>query len=172
MAPDASGHLPGSLIGYYGYAWDGYSFTPSFGSASLASITELGYPAAFDAGMMMERTDGVGSYWSPDGEVKQTLLGSAMTGGSSGSPWLVNFGAVPTITAAASLGTSAASQIVMGVTSWGFDTVGYNTQGASWFGQNTQFPNPSYPDSHGVDRGAGNIGALVAAACTASIANC
>jgi hypothetical protein len=60
----------------------------------------------------------------------------------------------------------------MGVTSWVFTTAGNNIQGASWFGQNTQFPNASYRDSHGVDRGAGNIGALVAAACTVSFASC
>ncbi len=39
MAPDSYSRLPGSLLGYYGYAWSGYSFVASFGNASLASIT-------------------------------------------------------------------------------------------------------------------------------------
>jgi V8-like Glu-specific endopeptidase len=172
MAPNASGQLPGNVVGWYGYGWNGYSFTPSFGAASLASITQLGYPVAFDSGMMMERNDGVGSYWSPGAGAKQTILGSAMTGGSSGGPWLVNFGTVPNVSSAASLGNSANSQVVEGVTSWGYTTVGHNTQGSSWFGQNTEFPNASYADSHGVSRGAGNIGALVAAACTGHFTHC
>ncbi len=119
----------------------------------------------------MERTDGIGSYWTSGG-LKNTVLGSAMTGGSSGGPWLVNFGAVPVLSSAASLGNASAPQTVVGVTSWGYTTVGDNTQGASWFGQNTQFPNASYLDSHNVNRGAGNIGSLVAAACTANYNNC
>ena len=172
MAPDANGRLPGNLLGWYSYAWDGYSFVQSFGNASLASITQLGYPIAFDGGMMMERTDGVGSYWSPDGVVQQTILGSAMSGGASGGPWLVNFGAVPSVSSAASLGNTAGPNVVVGVTSWSFTTAGNNTMGASWFGQNTQFPAASYLDSHGVNRGAGNIGALVAAACTFSYSSC
>ena len=172
MAPDAYGRLPGNVVGYYGYAWDGYSFAASFGNASLASITQLGYPVAFDNGMMMERNDGVGSYWSPDGQTQQILLGSAFTGGSSGGPWLVNFGAPPAVTTGTNIGNQAVFQVVTGVTSWGISAVGSNTQGASWFGQNIEFPNASYPDTHGVSRGAGNIGALVASACSVSFASC
>jgi len=136
------------------------------------SFTQLGYPVAFDSGFMMERNDGVGSYWAPGGSVRQTVLGSAMTGGSSGGPWLINFGAVPSVSSAASLGNSANSQIVEGVTSWGYTRVGSNTQGASWCGQNAEFSGAAYADSHGVNRGAGNIGALVAAACTVNFARC
>jgi len=172
MAPNEDDKLPGNVVGWFGYGWNGYSFTPSFGGASLASFTQLGYPVAFDSGLMMERNDGVGSYWAPGGSVRQTILGSAMTGGSSGGPWLVNFGAVPSVSSAASLGNSANSQIVEGVTSWGYTTVGSNTQGASWFGQNAEFSGASYADSHSVNRGAGNIGALVAAACTVNFARC
>jgi len=171
MAADSSGRLPGNVVGWYSYAWGGYSFTPSFGGASLASITQLGYPVAFDSGEMMERNDGVGSYWSPGSAVQQMLLGSAMTGGSSGGPWLVNFGATPVITGKASLGNAAVADVVMGVTSWGYDS-GNNTQGSSWFGQNAEFSKAAYLDSHGVNRGGGNIGALVAAACTLAYSNC
>lgn len=162
----------GSSIGWYGYGWNGYSYVSSFGGASLASITQLGYPVAFDGGRQQERTDGVGSYYAP-GSLKNTLLGSAQTGGSSGGPWMVNFGASPSVnTSQASLGQAANADIVVGVTSWGYTSVGTNTQGASWFGQTPAFPNGSYTDSHGVFRGAGNIGALVAAACSSSFSRC
>ena len=121
---------------------------------------------------MMERTDGVGSYWSPDVLTRQIVLGTAQTGGSSGGPWLINFGAPPTVTTAVSLGSQAAPNVVQGVTSWGVDAIGSNLQGASLFGQNTEFPNASYADSKGVNRGAGNIGALVAGACSYSPSSC
>ena len=172
MAPDANGYIPGNLLGYYGYAANGYGFTTSFGGASLSHITQLGYPGAFDSAAMMERTDGIGSYWSPDGDTRQILLGTAQTGGSSGGPWLINFGAPPIVTTAASLGSQAAPNVVQGVTSWGVNAVGSNLQGASLFGQNTQFPNASYIDSRGINRGAGNIGALVAGACSYSPSSC
>jgi len=170
MSPNSLGQLPGNVVGWYGYAWAGYSYAPSFGGTSLASITQLGYPVALDYGTMMERNDGIGSYWSPGSGVQQTILGSAMTGGSSGGPWLVNFGARPVVTGNATLGSAAVSDVVVGVTSWGYTTNGYNTQGSSWFGQNAEFSAAAYLDSHGVNRGAGNIGALVAAACTAAYA--
>jgi V8-like Glu-specific endopeptidase len=166
-----NGVLPGTTVGWYSYGWNGYSYTTSFGGASLASITQLGYPLAFDSGLMMERTDGVGSYWT-SGSLKNTVLGSAQTGGSSGGPWLVNFGAVPVLSTAASAGNEPNPQVVVGVTSWGYTTVGQNTQGSSWFGQNTEYPLAAYADSHGVGRGAGNIGLLVADSCTANFDHC
>lgn len=172
MKASATGQLPGNAVGWYGYGWNGYSYVSSFGGASLSSITQLGYPVAFDGGLMMERTDGIGSYWT-SGDLKNTVLGSAQTGGSSGGPWLVNFGAVPSVdTSRASLGNASNAQIVVGVTSWGYTTVGQNTQGASWFGQNKEYPNASYVDSNGIGRGAGNIGKLVADACSANADRC
>lgn len=171
LNPNTKGQSAGSVLGWYGYGWNGYSYVNSFGGASLSSITQLGYPVAFDNGAMMERNDGIGAYWA-NGNLKNTILGSAMTGGSSGGPWLVNFGTVPTITGAASLGNQADADVVVGVTSWGYTTVGDNTQGASFFGQNTEFPNASYPDAKGINRGAGNIGALVASACNATPTAC
>ena len=171
MAANAGGKLPGQVVGFYGYAWNGYSYVSSFGGASLASITQLGYPVAFDSGLRMERTDGVGAYWT-SGNLKHTVLGSAQTGGSSGGPWLVNFAAKPVVGSGASLGNAAAFDTVVGVTSWGYTTVGANTQGASWFGQNVQYPSASYVDSHNINRGAGNIGLLVRDACNANFDHC
>lgn len=171
MAP-LNGQLPGNVVGTYAYGWNGYSYVRSFGGAQLSQLTQLGYPVAFDGGLKMERNNGIGAYWAPVANLKNTLQGSALTGGSSGGPWLVNFGARPSVNAAqASLGNANNSNVVVGVTSWGYTQVGSNTQGASWFGQNLQFPNASYTD-HGINRGAGNIGALVAAACTLYFSRC
>lgn len=175
LAPNAAKKLPGAIAGYYGYAWNGYGFTPSFGGASLALLTQLGYPAAFDDGLMMQRNDGVAAYWETPGgagALKNTLLGGAMTGGASGGPWLVNFGAPPVVASGASLGHDARSNLVEGVTSWIYAEVGTDTTGASWFGQNAEFPAADYKDRHGISRGAGNIGALVAAACNGNFNRC
>jgi hypothetical protein len=170
MAKNSSGKLPGNVLGWYGYGWNGYSFVGSFGGASLASITQLGYPGAFDGGNTMERNDGIGGFYS-NGNLKQTILGSPMTPGASGGPWLVNFGAQPTVSALANLGSSA-SMSVVGVTSWDTTALGSNVMGASWFGQNVEFPNASYADTHGNNRGAGNIGFLVSAACNGFYDHC
>ena len=170
MARNASKQLPGRVVGWYGYGWDGYSFTTSFGGESLASITQLGYPVAFDKGYAMERNDGVGSYFAT-GNLKNTLLGSPMTGGSSGGPWLVNFGTVPTIVSPATTG-SYPTMSVIGVTGWGYTTPGSELVGASWFGENVEFPETAYLDSHKVNRGSGNIGFLIAQACTAYYDHC
>ena len=165
MARDRAGRLPGTVVGWYGYGWGGYSSVLSFGGAVLSSITQLGYPVAFDSGLMLERNDGVGALWL-SGSLRNTLLGTAFTGGSSGGPWMVNFGTVPEVdTTRASLGISSIANVVVGVTSWGYTTVGANTQGASFFGPNREYPNSSYKDRRGVDRGAGNIGFLVMTAC-------
>ena len=122
-------------------------------------------PVAFDSGYQMQRTEAVGWYVA-SGNLRNTQMGSAQTGGSSGGPWLANFGTVPIVSAGASLG-SATVQAVVGVTSYGSTTVGFNRQGASFFGQNVQFPLGAY----GV-YGAGNIGRLVQATCTSFAAYC
>ena len=119
----------------------------------------------------MERNDAYGKYVAATGAngklLRNTQLGSPMTGGSSGGPWMVNFGTRPTITGSASLGAASSSNIVVGVTSWGYTSVGINVQGASWFGQNAEYPSAAYGTY-----GAGNIGKLVQDTCTASPAYC
>jgi hypothetical protein len=168
MNPNGGGSLPGNVVGWYGYGWNGYSFTTSFGGAFLAETAQLGYPCAWDNCNTMERDNALTSYWSPNAGGNQTLRGSAMTGGSSGGPWLANFGIAPTLTGSASYGNASSYDVVIAVTGWGYTTVGVNTQGASWWGQNAQFPNSAYNDSHGAFRGAGNIGAMVSFACSAA----
>jgi V8-like Glu-specific endopeptidase len=159
LSKNSAGSYAGDVTGYFSYGWNGYSNTSFFGKW-VAEISQLGYPVALDSGKDMERTDATGWYYA-SGNLKNTQLGSAQTGGSSGGPWLVNLGRAPVVTdsSVASLG-SAATQAIVGVTSYGSTTVGYNRQGASYFGQNKE-----YGGTYGV-YGAGNIGALVSATVT------
>lgn len=162
-----SGIYAGNVVGWYGYGWNGYSYKAStfLGNVTTVQIAQLGYPQAFDGGNQMQRTDAVGWYFA-SGNLKNTQIGSAQTGGSSGGPWIVNLGATPGIAAGASLG-EAYGQAVVGVTSYGAAAVGYNRLGASFFGQNKEFPNATYGAY-----GAGNIGALMQAHCTATPSFC
>jgi V8-like Glu-specific endopeptidase len=156
----------GSVVGWYYYGWNGYSYRASsfLGNVTTVQVTQLGYPVAFDSGYQMERTDAVGWYFA-SGNLKNTQIGSAQTGGSSGGPWLANFGTVPSVSSSASLG-SYTTQTIIGVTSYGSTTVGFNRQGASYFGQNSQ-----YSGTYGV-YGAGNIGLLVRDTCVGNPAYC
>ena len=60
------------------------------------------------------------------------IIGSLMCGGSSGGPWLVNFGIRPGLTGTTQ-GSSANPNVVVGVTSWGYDSTSPKEQGASIF---------------------------------------
>ena len=80
---------------------------------------------------------------------------------------MVNFGTRPVPSSSASLGNASVSNTIVGVTSWGYTSVGINVQGASWFGQNAEFPLASYGAY-----GAGNIGKLMQDTCTGSAAYC
>ncbi|HEY9880157.1 MAG TPA: trypsin-like serine protease [Leptolyngbyaceae cyanobacterium] len=162
LGNNSSGKQAGDLVGWYGYGWDGYSyavpvssFQSAFGNKQFAAITQLGYPGSFDSGLKMQATTSYGAF-SGSGNLKNTWLASAMTGGSSGGPWLVNFGTNAT---GGTYGTSNSRNVVVGVTSWGY-TGGQQVQGSSWFGRNVEFPNSAYGN-----RGAGNIGKLVYDAC-------
>jgi hypothetical protein len=165
VAP-VSNVYPGNVVGWYNYGWNGYSYRPSsfLGNVTVLQVSQLGYPVAFDSGYQMQRTDAVGWYYT-SGNLKNTQIGSAQTGGASGGPWLVNFGTVPSVGSGASLG-SATVQAIIGVTSYGSTTVGYNRLGASFFGQNSQ-----YGGTYG-SYGVGNIGLLVDGTCTANPTSC
>jgi hypothetical protein len=173
LAPKSGVYAGNFLGGWYGYGWNGYSFitTPVFGNTHVAQITQIGYPVAIDNGYQMLRGDSYGKYIASTGangkQLRNTQLGSAMTGGSSGGPWLVNFGTQPVVTGSAHLGNAAVRNVVVGTTSWGYTSVGINVQGASWFGQNAEFPNAAY-GTHG----AGNIGFMVNFTCTGAPAYC
>lgn len=164
------------LGGTYGYGTNGYGFvkSPVFKNTIVADITQLGYPVAFDDGFQMQRNNSFGKYIAQRGKTttrKPLLniqLGSAMTGGSSGGPWLVNFGTRPNVAYPGNLGNASNSNIVVGVTSWGYSGIpGINVQGSSFFGQNFEYPLSDYGGY-----GPGNIGALMKDVCTAYPSAC
>jgi hypothetical protein len=141
-----NGEYAGSRTGWYGYAWDGYGFNAS----GQALITQLGYPVALDGGGLMQRNDSQG--YTASGFSNNTIIGSLMTGGSSGGPWHVNLGIQPALSGIAS-GQSATRNTVIGVTSWGYTDTSLKQQGASAFTSN-------------------NIAVLVNIACTATPEAC
>lgn len=105
------GSYAGDSTGFYGYGFDGYGFT----SSGMTHITQVGYPVCLDDGALMERNDSSGNV---SGSLSNnTIIGSLMCGGSSGGPWLVNFGIRPNLTATSN-GTYADPNIVVGTTSW------------------------------------------------------
>ena len=164
-----------SQIGYYGYGWNGYGFIKEKGagrrSPKRSAITQLGYPGGLDNGFLMQRGDSYAKY-TGSGRGKSPLnliIGSQMNGGSSGGPWLINFG-TPSSVGSSSAGAKASRNIVQATTSWGYTSNTIQIQGASTFAQNSQFPSGSYTEG-GRDYGAGNIGALVKSVCGASGSN-
>jgi hypothetical protein len=123
---------PGNVVGWFGYGWNGYSFN----SQSQALITQLGYTENFmdaeeyavDGGNLQERTDSQGQTMSSLSN--NTLIGSLQSNGSSGGPWVVNLGQPPVLTNI-NFGTAADHNIIVGVTSWGYNDP--SEQGASPF---------------------------------------
>lgn len=147
LAPQANPTYPGTSTGWYGYGWNRSGFT----SAGLTHITQIGYPSALDNGLYMQRNDSQGFIGSSS-LMGNTIIGSLMTGGSSGGPWLNNFGNAPTLYGISS-GSFSTSNMVVGVTSWGYTDPTIKQQGASPFTST-------------------NIVSLVSAACASSDARC
>lgn len=146
-------HLGAVAGGSYAYYRNSNPYT-SFSGMTAAHITQLGYPVAFESGYKMIRTDSLGYQATPS----NVIIGSAQTGGSSGGPWLMNFGSNPATT------TSAPSydhpNRVVGVTSWGYTSDLLKVQGASRFSTNTTFTTQS------------NIDALLDSICASYPGNC
>ena len=112
------------------------AFTTFLGK-SATQITQLGYPVSLDSGLRMIRTDALGFREAPN----NILIGSDQTGGSSGGPWIINFGAAPVRDAVANPApANNLSNQIVGTTSWGFTDGKLKIQGASRFGFNTAFP--------------------------------
>ena len=78
----------------------------------------------------MERNDSYGFVSGADSN--NTVIGSLMCGGSSGGPWLVNFGKRPTLTGTSS-GSESTPNTVVGVASWGYVSTAPKEMGASPF---------------------------------------
>lgn len=154
----------GNIVGWNGYAWNGYSWaTPqsSFGfpSGTPASslLTQLGYPVAFDSGRRAQISIAA-TYISSNNNVRNIIRGTAMTGGSSGGPWIANLGQ-DAVVSGTNYGDQALRDVVLGVTSWGYVDNSYKVQGASFFGDNTKITG-----TFG-SRGRGNIAKLIYDAC-------
>jgi hypothetical protein len=124
LAPQ-NGTYAGSRTGWYTYGWNGWGFN----SAKQTLITQLGYPGLLDYALDMIRNDSQG-YVSASYS-NNTIIGSGMTAGSSGGPWIVNFGMSPIMSVAP--GQYAVRNAVMGVTSWGYTDPTVKQQGASSF---------------------------------------
>jgi V8-like Glu-specific endopeptidase len=142
-----------NLTGKFGFKSDGYGYGNLWGK-SVTQITQLGYPAQNYDGLKMIRTDSLGYQDEPN----NAIIGSAQTGGSSGGPWLQNFGIKPSYT-----GTPAVQDDdnqVVATTSWGFTSDKIMIQGASRFAKNAIYTNKS------------NIQSLVDSACGANPGSC
>ena len=119
------GSYVGSTVGWFGY-WYGGGFT----GGGLAQITQLGYPGGLNSALYMERTDSQGYTSSADSN--NHIIGSNENGGSSGGPWVENFGLPATLTGETN-GSFAASNVIVGVTSWGSTSLTPKDDGASPF---------------------------------------
>ncbi len=168
---------------YFDYGWNHPGFTNSrdpFGKITVkkrAHITTLGYPAhlgdkASNRGGSMIRTDsltfiniekstsGVGSRF------EQYYWGSGQSGGSSGSPIIINFGFKPNYdTRYKNPGKYSKANVVVGNISWGYGDDRIHVQGASPFARNSTYKGKKHKDTAGRNWGAGNIGYLMRQAC-------
>ncbi len=85
----------------------------------------------------MQRTDSQG--YVDGAAAGNTVWGSRQTGGSSGGPEVVNLGYVANLNGI-SVGSDANTNVVVGVTSWGYTDQVYKAQGASPFTSNNIVP--------------------------------
>jgi hypothetical protein len=101
---DNGGNRIGNVTGFFGYITN---------KLSKNHITSLGYPVNLDNGQRMEINNS-GVFKS--GGNNTFLIGNAMRGGSSGGPWIMNYGVSPASNPAVSgMGTN----IIVSVTSYG-----------------------------------------------------
>jgi V8-like Glu-specific endopeptidase len=123
---DATGNsrYAGDSTGWFSYGWDQTGFT----SQKITHVTQIGYPSCLDNAGLMERNDSQGTI-DPN-FANNTTIGSLMCGGSSGGPWLINFGIQPTLTGTTP-GFGANPNQVIGVTSWGSTSNAVKWMGAS-----------------------------------------
>ncbi len=150
-----TGKHAAEVLGRYSYYVNNQGYT-SFLGKTATQITQFGYPVAFDGGYKMIRTDALGYQEAPN----NVILGSDQTGGSSGGPWIQNFGVDPVSTS--STPSFNARNRVVATTSWGYTSSSIKVQGASRFANNAQFPAP----------GDWNIKALIGEGCSLFPANC
>jgi V8-like Glu-specific endopeptidase len=153
-SPHTGKHIA-EVVGRYSYYTNNQGYIGFLGKTAT-QITQLGYPVAFDSGYKMIRTDSLGYQEAPF----NVIIGSDQTGGSSGGPWMQNFGVDPV--SASSTPSFNARNRVVATTSWGYVSSSIKLQGASRFANNPAFPAP----------GDTNIKALISAVCGPFPANC
>jgi hypothetical protein len=112
----------------------GFKFATATGHLFDTAVSILGYPCNFDACNIMQRVDssdhrpsGVASGNNGDTAYE---YGSDMTGGSSGGPWVENFG---NPASDAPTGGFNVRNTVVAVTSYGYNDPNVRVQGASQF---------------------------------------
>ena len=149
-----AGEFIGDVTGIYDFKDGDYGY-PIFLGEKATEFTQLGYPSKNFDGDKMVRTDSLGYQDDPN----NVVIGSNQTGGSSGGPWLQNFG-TETIDFTGTPPNDADPNQVTGTTSWGFIADTFKVQGASRFAKNTTFTVES------------NIQTLVDAACAANPGFC
>ncbi|HMS83715.1 MAG TPA: trypsin-like serine protease [Nitrospira sp.] len=129
-----SGAYPGTRTGWYGYGWNRWGVT----SNGFTHITQIGYPVSHNSGLYMMRNDSQGFVGSSTLK-NNTIIGSLMTGGSSGGPWLNNFGYLPSLSGT-SFGSFSTPNMVVGVTSWVYTNTAIKEMGASPFSSTNIVP--------------------------------
>jgi len=127
-----NGQSVANLTGKYGFKSDDYGYGSIFGNKAT-QITLLGYPADHYDGLRMVRTDSLGYQDSPN----NVIIGSSQTAGSSGGPWLQNFGVKTSYSGTQPLNDD--DNQVVATTSWGFTSDRIMVQGASRFGKNITY---------------------------------
>lgn len=150
-----NGQAIADVTGSYDFPTNENFGVVDFLGEKASQITQLGYPLANFDGDKMIRTDSLGYRDDP----MNIVIGSNQTGGSSGGPWLQNFG-TPTTEFTGPAAMFADPNMVVGTTSWGFTDGNVKIQGASRFSRNTAFTTKS------------NIQTLVDTACQAQPAAC
>ncbi|MGE3987015.1 trypsin-like serine peptidase [Pseudorhodoplanes sp.] len=139
--------------GKLGFRSDEYGYGSFFGNRA-GQITQLGYPSDRYDGFRMIRTDSLGYHDAPN----NVIIGSAQTGGSSGGPWIMNFGIKTSYQGVAPLDDD--DNQVVATTSWGYNDNRFMVQGGSRFGKNFTYTVKS------------NIQSLVDTACAANPGFC
>ncbi len=135
----------GNVVGRYGLYQNDRGYTPlgSPDGEMAAHLTQISYPQANYTGVRMIQAESVAIQdaalvFGPGLDANQVVMGNNMTGGSSGGPWIHNFGKSDGSTGTPPVDSNR--NRVAAVTSWGFVDDSIKLQGASRFGHNTAFP--------------------------------
>ena len=134
--------FPGERTGWFGYGWNGYGYTDGLNDGSKTLIHQLGYPVSHDHGWQMQANDSQGEKMTQFGAMA-IMIGSRETGGSSGGPWLINYGQTASLSGT-SVGTASATNTVVAVTSWGWVSNDPKEQGATPFTDSNIVPLVDY----------------------------